>query len=99
MVKSAETLALDVMRSIQSAIHQENVHTLTATVPPAVGFFLLNRKRAALTLLEEELSKRIIIAMGENQAWDQYSLEALDERATVVKLEGVDFPSVPKSHR
>jgi len=99
LVKSAETLALDVMRSIQSVIHQGKVHTLTATVPPAVGFFLLNRKRAALTLLEEELSKRIIIAMGENQAWDQYSLEALDERAGTVKLEGIDFPSLPKSRR
>ena len=87
------------MRAIQSAIHQENVHTLTITIPPAVGFFLLNRKRAALTLLEEEFSKRITLTIGENQAWDQYSLEALDERATVVKIEGIDLPSVSKSRR
>ncbi len=93
LVKSPETLALDVMRAIQAAIHQDNVHKLTVTVPPDIGFFLLNRKRAALAHLEEELDKRIIISMGKDQGSDQYSLEAEDDRARSIKLTQLPLPS------
>ena len=93
LVKSPETLALDVMRSIQSAIHQAGVHRLSVTVPPHIGFFLLNRKRAALTQLEEELGGRIIVNMGANQGWDEYKLQAEDEQGNPVKLATHDRPS------
>ena len=86
LVKSSETLALDVMRSIQSAVHQDSVRKLTVTVPPNIGFFLLNRKRTTLTRLEEELGKCIVISMGTDEGWDQYSLAAEDDRARPVKL-------------
>ena len=92
-VKSPETLTLDVMRAIQSAAHQEHVHKLTVTVPPNVGFFLLNRKRAALSQLEKELGKPISINMGPQDGGDQYTLEAEDESARPIKLAGFNLPS------
>jgi ribonuclease E len=93
LVKSSETLTLDVMRAIQSAVHQEHVHKLTVTVPPNVGFFLLNRKRAALSQLEEQLGKRILIDMGAQGGGDQYTLVAEDESARPIKLAGIQPPS------
>ncbi|MCH8879921.1 MAG: Rne/Rng family ribonuclease [Planctomycetes bacterium] len=88
-VKSPETLTLDVMRAIQSAAHQEHVYKLTVTVPPNVGFFLLNRRRAALSQLEEELGRPISINMGPQDGGDQYTLEAEDESARPIKLAGI----------
>ena len=81
------------MRAIQSAAHQEHVHKLTVTVPPNVGFFLLNRKRAALSQLEKELGKPISINRGPQDGGDQYTLEAEDESARPIKLAGIQPPS------
>ena len=77
------------MRAIQSDDHQEHVYKLTVTVPPNVGFFLLNRRRAALSQLEEELGRPISINMGPQDGGDQYTLEAEDESARPIKLAGI----------
>ncbi len=85
LVKTPRTLMLDAMRAIQSAIHQEHVQRLVVTVPGGVGFELLNRKRAELTQLEQDLGVRIEILRGPDQD-EVPTLEASDERGRPVKL-------------
>jgi ribonuclease E len=61
LVKTLESQMLDVMRLIQRAIHQPDVHVLTVRVNPAVASSLLNRKRLMLTQLESRLAKHIVV--------------------------------------
>jgi hypothetical protein len=83
---------LDVMRAIQQAMHQPAVHKLFATVSPEVGFQLLNRKRSALTQLEQDLGKRLVINMGSRQGRDAYELAAEDARGRGITLSGEPPP-------
>ena len=90
---------LDIMRLIQLAIHDDSVDKLTVTLSLNPGVHLLNRKRAELARIEQELNKKIIIQVDENKAPDDYILEALDTRGQQVNLKKCLPPAVPGSSR
>src|SRR5256886_16176178 len=52
LVKTPESMALDVMRRIAIAINDNRVARVELTVCPEVGFYLQNRKRSQLASLE-----------------------------------------------
>src|SRR5438552_1826817 len=54
LVKSPESMSLDVMRRLAIAAHNERVARIEPAVHPDAAFYLLNKKRAQLARLEEE---------------------------------------------
>src|SRR5579859_3248441 len=61
LVKTPESMSLDVMRRLAIAIHDQRVQRVELSVCPEVAFYLQNKKRAQLVHLEQETGKRIII--------------------------------------
>ncbi|GIW79609.1 MAG: hypothetical protein KatS3mg105_1416 [Gemmatales bacterium] len=52
-VKTCESMSIDVMRMLQLAAYQNNVHTITIRVAEDVASYLLNRKRKQISDLEQ----------------------------------------------
>src|SRR3954454_18648346 len=60
LVKTPESMSLDVMRRLAIAIHDQRVQRVELAVCPDVNFYLQNRKRGALADLEGQTGKRIV---------------------------------------
>ena len=54
VVKTAESMAIDVMRLLALASHREDIRRINITVSPNVATYLNNRKRKEITKLEGE---------------------------------------------
>jgi ribonuclease E len=52
-VKTCESMSIDVMRLLQLAAHREHIHRIQIRVHEEVANYLLNRKRAEVSRLEE----------------------------------------------
>src|SRR5437764_835726 len=61
LVKTPESMSLDVMRRLAIAAHDQRVARGELAVHPEVAFYFQNRKRAQLARLEEETNKHILI--------------------------------------
>jgi ribonuclease E len=65
-VKTAETMAIDVMRKLMMASQQPNVSRITITVCEEVSAYLNNRKRRELSRMEDESNLVIQILSRES---------------------------------
>ena len=61
LIKSEESQALQVLRSIQRACAEEDVAHVQVRVTPAVAHHLNNRQRSHITQLEAETDKTVVI--------------------------------------
>lgn len=84
LVKSAESVALDVMRLIQLAVSREHIRSIEITVSSEVAYLLQNRKRSALVELEKRFDRVIAIKSDPKYGLDQHSIQCLDARNRVV---------------
>ena len=64
LVKTAESMSLDVMRRLAIAAYDPKVARIEMTVGSEVGVYVLNKKRAELTALESDSGRRIIVRQG-----------------------------------
>jgi ribonuclease E len=80
LVKTPESMSLDVMRRLAIAAHDLKVARVELSVCPDVSFYLLNKKRGALARLEAETKKRIIVKMDPHLGLDEMKLELFDTR-------------------
>jgi ribonuclease E len=87
LVKTPESMSLDVMRRLTIAAHDQRVNRIELAVCPDVGMFLLNKKRAALAALEAEVKKKIIVRQEAQLALDEMKLELYDVRDGRVYLD------------
>jgi len=87
LVKTPESMALDVMRRLAIAIGDERVARVELAVCPDVSFYLQNRKRQALYSLESQAGKRIIIRGDPTLGLDAMNLLLYDSRDGMVYLE------------
>lgn len=85
LVKTTESMVLEVMRLLQLAAHQPGVRKITTTVCPEVAFVIQNQKRARLHELEEETDTVLTIGGDLHYAIDQIGCECEDERGRPVK--------------
>ncbi len=86
VVKTPNSVVLDVMRSIQLVAHKPAVKTIHVSVSNAVAFLLLNDKRSALHQLEEESRKPIHIRGEVSFTSDQVEYMFLDEHANPARV-------------
>jgi ribonuclease E len=89
LVKTPDSMALDVMRRIAIAVNDLKVKRVEMALAPSVAFHVLNRKRAELMKLEEATEKRIIIKTDEKLGLDEVHFDLFDDRENNVYLESL----------
>lgn len=84
MVKTAESVAIEVMRTVQLAVTREAIHTIEVSVAPDVAHLLLNRKRAVLSDLESRYRRTIYIKPDPHFTQDQVQIQCTDNRGRMI---------------
>lgn len=95
LVKTPESMSLDVMRLLRLAVHHPQVDRVIVRVHPSAAFDMLNRKRAVIAQLEAN-SKRSIVVQGEpTMGLDELRIECRDQRDRPVEAAGLSEPQPP----
>jgi Rne/Rng family ribonuclease len=99
LVKTPESMGLDVMRRLRIAANDQRVARIELKISPDVAFFLQNRKRGQVADLEHYFGKTIIMRADANLGLDEMKLELFDTRDGLVYLEelGLVPPPAPGS--
>ncbi len=96
VVRTAESVTLDVMRQVAVVLSAQPVHKIEVRIAPTVGAMVLNRKRHALHLLEEHLEKRVQFIFDDNLNPDEVQITALDARGSKLDIDKLPQPKAPK---
>ncbi len=86
LVKTVESVALDVMRLIQLAVTREHIATIEVTVSPEVARLMQNRKRGILHDMEVHNRRTITILPDNNYGLDQVQMQYFDARGRPVPV-------------
>ncbi|MBI5866071.1 MAG: Rne/Rng family ribonuclease [Planctomycetes bacterium] len=84
LVKTSESVALDVMRLLQLAVTKENIRSVEVSVSPEVAYLLQNRKRQPIHELETEHRRTISIRPEPLFSLDQVQIQCADNRGRLV---------------
>src|SRR5258708_13924336 len=97
LVKTPESMSLDVMRKLAIALNDLKVARAELSVCPDVSFYLLNKKRGSIARLEERTNKKILIRTDATLGLDELKFELFDARDGLVILEelGMSLPTHP----
>ena len=68
VVKTAESMAIDVMRLLALATHRDEIRRIAIAVNPSVATYLNNRKRKEIARMEPECNMTIQIGVGGRRA-------------------------------
>ncbi|CAN5420221.1 hypothetical protein BH10PLA1_BH10PLA1_01430 [soil metagenome] len=90
LVKTPESMALDVMRRLAIAVNDLKVIRVELTVCVDVAFYLQNKKRSQLAALEQNSKKSIVIKSDSTFGLDEIKLDLFDSRDGFVLLEGLN---------
>jgi ribonuclease E len=94
LVKTPESMSLDVMRRLATALHDQRVARVDLSVCSDVAFYMLNRNRAALATLENETGKFVNIKSDSALALDEHKMTLFDGRDGLVYMQ--DLGIVPE---
>jgi ribonuclease E len=86
LVKSVESMGLDVVRKLAIAAHDDRVKRANLSLHPDIAVEVLNRKRTAIAELEEHTGKRLVVQIDNDLAQDEMLFELFDEREGHVYL-------------
>ncbi len=84
LVKTTESVVLDVMRLVQLAVTRDHIRTVEVTVAPEVAYLLQNRKRKLIYELESKYNRIVSIRPDANFGSDQVEISCTDARGRVV---------------
>jgi ribonuclease E len=87
LVKTTESVMIDVTRQIQWAVSREHVNQIDVMLAPDVADLIQNRKRSVLHKLEQEHRKTITIRPNGTFTPDQVQLQCFDQRGRQVPME------------
>ncbi|HWE95651.1 MAG TPA: Rne/Rng family ribonuclease [Tepidisphaeraceae bacterium] len=87
LVKSPESMSLDVMRRLAIAVNDLRVVRVELAVCPDVSLYLQNKKRRQLAGLEGDSGKRIVIRPDQALGLDEMQLTLFDARDGLVMIE------------
>jgi ribonuclease E len=96
LVKTAESVAIEVVRLLLNSIHRENVSKITVEVHDRVGAYLNNRKRKDLIRFEEENDVGIHINSRADVSPEHLQIRCFDGTGTELKFTS---PEPSKSSR
>jgi len=86
LVKSAESMALEVIRKLIMCAHQERIARISVTVEEEVASYLNNRKRRNLTQLEDEHNLQVMVLSREDVSPEHLKIECEDSSGRDVKV-------------
>ncbi|NOZ40086.1 MAG: Rne/Rng family ribonuclease [Planctomycetes bacterium] len=86
LVKSAESMAIEVVRKLIMAAQEERIAKVTVTVEDEVGNYLNNRKRRELTNLEDEHNLQVLIHGREDVSPEYFKIECEDSSGREVRI-------------
>ncbi|HEV3167840.1 MAG TPA: Rne/Rng family ribonuclease [Isosphaeraceae bacterium] len=86
VVKTAESMAIDVMRLLALAAHREDIRRINVSVCAAVSNYLNNRKRREIARLETEASMTIHIRHEEDTPAEHLQIDCYDSQNNEVRL-------------
>jgi ribonuclease E len=86
VVKTAESMSIEVIRMLMLAGQQPSIAKVTVKVNDEVATYLNNRKRREVTNLEEEGGMSILILGGENLYPEHLDLDCRDDRGNEIRL-------------
>jgi ribonuclease E len=85
-VKSAESMAIEVVRKLLLRTHLEQVSKVTVTVEEEVALYLNNKKRRELAKIEDDNAVQIQIISGEGLSPEFLKLDCFDANSREVKF-------------
>jgi ribonuclease E len=92
MVKSPESVSIDVMRRLQALVNREVVADIQIVVSPTVAFHLQNQNRTVLAEMEKNHRKVITIQSNSELSNDDLRFTCHDARGSVINSEGQPAP-------
>ena len=87
LIMSQESVALKVMRDLQTVSAKEDVASINVAVTPSVAHHLSNIQREAITKLEQCTEKTIIITADAEMTGDDVKISCLNQRGSVIAWE------------
>jgi ribonuclease E len=84
MIKTLESVVIDVMRVLQLAGAREHIQTIEVACSPEVANVLLNRKRAVIHEIEARNRRTVLIRPDPALGPDQVQVQCTDVRGRLV---------------
>jgi ribonuclease E len=98
VVKTVESMSIDVMRLLALASHREDIRRVNVSISPPVATYLNNRKRRDLARLETEYNMTIHIRPEENVPAEFLQIDCFDGNNGEIRLLPVTSPVSRRSH-
>ena len=95
LVKTPESMSLDVMRRLRIGVHDQRVERVELGVCPDVAFYLQNRRRRQLSELEAHYDKNIIVRADAKLGLDEMKIDLFDNRDGLVFVEELGMVAQP----
>ena len=95
VVKTAESMSIDVMRLLALAAHREEIRRINICVSTPVANYLNNRKRREIGRIEEEANMVIHIRHEETGGAEHLQFDCFDSAGNEVRL----MPALPPPRR
>jgi ribonuclease E len=89
LVKSAESMAIEVIRKLLMCAHNERIVRITVSVEEEVASYLNNRKRRSLTKLEDEHNIQVLVLSREDVSPEHLKIDCEDASGREVKVADV----------
>jgi ribonuclease E len=89
LVKSAESMAIEVVRKLIMCAQHDRVARIAVTVEEEVASYINNRKRRELTRLEDENNVQVLVVSREDLTPEYLKIECEDAGGREIKIEGV----------
>lgn len=86
IIKSHESLSLEIIRMLNLAVAQKESKKIEIFVSPEVASFLLNAKRMAIANIEQTSGKSIIINADMSCVGENHKFVCYNERGSVIKI-------------
>lgn len=88
-IRSTESAALQVLRGIEEEGIKQRAARISVRLPSATGFYILNSKRAALTLVEERYGFQVRLEPDDSLLAAEYRIEGLEAKSADDRLPGL----------
>jgi ribonuclease E len=88
LVKSAESMAIEVVRKLIMCAHMNQVFRITVTVEEEVASYINNKKRRDLVQLEQDSTVEVQVVSGEGLAPEYLKIECVDSNGREVRIAG-----------
>ncbi len=89
LVKSAESMALEVIRKLITCAQSDRIARISVTVEEEVASYLNNRKRRNLTQLEDEHNLQVLVLSREDVSPEFLKIDCEDNSGRDVKVAGI----------